>query len=279
MILGFLKYSHDFCFIVLLNHNPNFFVHLQKALLKQLTMNKFFTLLLITVGLGVYSQVELHKNGVLIGTTEAIDSASVSIDHFQSDLYIVNNTGASVEITFTRYRNHHTNGWTDQICDDLLCFNAADVTEWDRPGSPTLVVPAGDSSIMQLKVYPEGINGCAIYTYYVIDDVAKVTVDSIQVTYTINGQACFLGVEEELADIEYSVYPNPASDVLNINVSNSGSNDVLKIYNILGEEVKNVQLKDGKNAVNVADLNNGVYFYSVIRNSQVIESKKLVIKH
>ena len=97
-------------------------------------------------------------------------------------------------------------------------------------------------------------------------------------TYTINGDNCFLGADDSQVDLEYSVYPNPASDLLNINVSNVGSNDMIVVYNILGEEVKNETLSNGLNVLSVSDLNNGVYFYSIVRNNEIVETKKLVVR-
>ncbi len=241
-------------------------------------MKKLYTLLVIFIATTASAQLDLHKDGQPLGDTWAIDSATVGIDHFQQDLYIINNGATPMTIGFKRVRNYHTFGWTDQICDNLLCFNCADITTWERPTSPALTVNPGDSSIFQLKVYPEGIMGCAIYTYYVLDD-AKVIQDSVTVTYTINGQSCFLGADEQVEDIDYSVYPNPASDVLNVRIANASSNDVLVIYNILGEEVNRIELSEGVNKMDISELNSGVYFYSLLRNNDLVETKKLVIRH
>lgn len=240
-------------------------------------MKKIFTLIIAIAAFSSFGQIELHKYGVSLGDTYAIDSASYSGMYMKSDMYIINNTATQQTISFKRRRNYHTYGWTDQICDDLICFNADDVTLWERPGSPALVVNPGDSSIMQLKVFPNDIPGCAIYTYYVLDG-AKVIQDSITVTFTVDGLTCVLGAEE-IEEPVFSVYPNPASDQLNIEMSNAGNDDVFKVFNILGEEVRTVRLKEGLNTMNIVELNNGVYFYSVFRNGEVIETKKIVIRH
>ena len=239
-------------------------------------MKNVFTLALIFFGLSSIAQIDLNHEGTAIGATYSIDSTSGVGVYFQIDIYMINNSGATETPSFTRYRNYHTYGWTDQICDDLICFNADDVLSWDRPTSPALTVPAGDSSIMQLKVFPNEIPGCAIYTYY-IENAAKVVTDSIQVTFTLDGGSCFLEVNAE--EIEYTVYPNPADQQLNIQVTNATSTDQVKIFNILGEEVRNTNLINGINTIDVSDLNNGVYFYSVLRNNDIIETKKIFIRH
>ncbi len=67
------------------------------------------------------------------------------------------------------------------------------------------------------------------------------------------------------------VYPNPANDVLNIEVSASQASEMsISIYNIMGQNVmnQNVSLTTGMNnkPVNISELNSGIYFVTVKAN-------------
>jgi len=62
--------------------------------------------------------------------------------------------------------------------------------------------------------------------------------------------------------VEAKVYPNPASDVLNINASNEVSS--VSIIGMDGKVISTTEANGTTTSVNVAALNAGVYFYEVV---------------
>lgn len=67
------------------------------------------------------------------------------------------------------------------------------------------------------------------------------------------------------------VYPNPATDVLNIEVNASQASEMsISVYNIMGQQVMNtsVNISTGINrpSINTSDLNSGIYFVTVKAN-------------
>lgn len=67
------------------------------------------------------------------------------------------------------------------------------------------------------------------------------------------------------------LYPNPASDMLNIEVNASQASEMsISIYNIMGQNVmnQNVNITTGMNTrnINISDLNSGIYFVTVKAN-------------
>lgn len=245
-------------------------------------MKKIFTLLTLSVGMVSFSQMELHKEGVALGSAISIDSASSSSDHFalgettNDKVYIVNTGSTEETVTFQRVRRYHKAGWTDQVCDDLICFDASNTQTWNRPGNPPLTLAAGDSSVFEPKVYTHGIDGCSIYTYIIKYGGFQSYGDSVQVTYTIGGIDCFLGTDEMETTLDYSVYPNPANEVLTISISEN--NTSISIFDIVGKNVAEMKLINGTNSLNIENLNAGVYFYSIKRNGNIIETKKLIVQ-
>jgi hypothetical protein len=79
-----------------------------------------------------------------------------------------------------------------------------------------------------------------------------------------------------------SFYPNPTNNSLNISL-NSTSNTIkeIKITNILGTVVKSQSLGKLENSVVIKteDLEDGVYFVSVVSNGKIENTKRLVVKH
>jgi hypothetical protein len=67
------------------------------------------------------------------------------------------------------------------------------------------------------------------------------------------------------------VYPNPASDVLNIEVNASQASEMsISVFNIMGQNVmnQNVNITTGMNLrpINISELNSGIYFVTVKAN-------------
>ena len=78
-----------------------------------------------------------------------------------------------------------------------------------------------------------------------------------------------------------NAYPMPASDVVNFDYSfNSDVNAEIAIYNMMGQEVlrNGISGMSGKASLNVSDLADGIYFYSLIVNGKTEKSNKLVIR-
>ena len=65
-----------------------------------------------------------------------------------------------------------------------------------------------------------------------------------------------------------SVYPNPANDVLNIELGDNQSDVV--IYNSLGQVVRRYENVSGDMQINVEDLNAGMYFVKVGDNVEKV---------
>jgi len=79
-----------------------------------------------------------------------------------------------------------------------------------------------------------------------------------------------------------NLYPNPANDYVDIDYQISGSFAEAKIslYNILGQEVKELVLeKDQRNLrLYLKELNNGLYIYQLIVDGRALASKKLILR-
>ncbi len=70
-----------------------------------------------------------------------------------------------------------------------------------------------------------------------------------------------LGVEENVVaeNTKMEVYPNPAVSELNVRLENSAE---INVFNIMGQNVLNMQGVKGVNQINISDLTSGVYFIS-----------------
>ncbi len=92
----------------------------------------------------------------------------------------------------------------------------------------------------------------------------------------------WVSVNEYKVASEISVYPNPATNYLNVSYNlGSGSNGTFELVNLVGSTVYKKELveKDSKFNLNIEKLPKGVYFYSIKNNTgKVLTTRKLVIR-
>lgn len=90
----------------------------------------------------------------------------------------------------------------------------------------------------------------------------------------LNGKAT-TGVNNTIANkatnTTLSVYPNPATDVLNISLSNGTTIETVNIYNISGKLVNNTKLNG--NQIDISQLNSGVYMVEVLTANGSFKTK------
>jgi len=76
-------------------------------------------------------------------------------------------------------------------------------------------------------------------------------------------------------EIDFLIYPNPATDYISISYPNSNAKDEIKIINKLGETVFKT---NNKHEIDVSGLQNGIYFIQLTTDKN-ISTKKMVVQH
>lgn len=90
------------------------------------------------------------------------------------------------------------------------------------------------------------------------------------------------GIEEQEANDQLTVYPNPAKDILTIQVAeaNNATTEVaVQIFDIDGREVANLTTTESKINLSTADMANGSYIVAVNRGAEVLARRKLIVAH
>ena len=240
-----------------------------------LYMKQIYTLCLLFIGASSLAQnIEIHENGTAITASSFEVDSAASVSYSHKYFYLVNTSGGTLDVTWSRVRDAHSSCIVeDQICDAELCFTADDQTSYQRPQSFSLA--AGDSSVFEPKAYPNGSTCCSIYTYKIFTGLGNLE-DEMTIKWKFGGADCFLGAEEEDLSVEYTAFPNPATDIFSINLKSNANDVSVKMFNILGETVKTESLTNGINQIAIDKLNNGVYFYSIIKNGVIVETKKFI---
>ena len=81
---------------------------------------------------------------------------------------------------------------------------------------------------------------------------------------------------EETTCGNISVYPNPAKDVVRLSTDN-GQQTTVRIYNILGMLIEEIEINSNETEINVSDYNPGIYFISIETENGSV-TKKIVVE-
>jgi len=88
---------------------------------------------------------------------------------------------------------------------------------------------------------------------------------------------CILGVDDNELASNIVMYPNPASDVVNLAIANMTTDVNVTVTNILGQTMQQFTSSTSDSAINIANYNSGIYFVTVQAGNQT-STKKLLIK-
>ncbi len=112
-----------------------------------------------------------------------------------------------------------------------------------------------------------------VTTTYTITGVIGACTNSLTITQNVS--AC-TGINEVLEN-SISVYPNPNNGILNISLTAEISkNSSLEVYDALGKLVVKQALLNELNSINFSNLDNGIYVFKVLNNTNAVKIGKLI---
>ncbi|HEX7415060.1 MAG TPA: T9SS type A sorting domain-containing protein, partial [Bacteroidia bacterium] len=93
-----------------------------------------------------------------------------------------------------------------------------------------------------------------------------------------NGCPTVTGIEQYANSNEVSLYPNPASSSLQVTFSGNIQNTTLQITDMLGNTVKQVNIKTEKTSIDVSYLAEGIYNISISSNEGVVNKRLVIVR-
>jgi len=92
----------------------------------------------------------------------------------------------------------------------------------------------------------------------------------------------YVGIEEDIAEQEFNVFPNPFTDKTTISfLLNSNQNVIIDVFNMIGEKVKSINngnLTAGSHTIELdrSKLSNGIYFISMKAGNNIYTEKIMI---
>lgn len=212
-------------------------------------------------------------------TSQVFMATHTSTPNVYDALFTVkNNSTSSLNVGMRRYEVQVVPNTKNYFCWST-CYIAklAGVKPvWE---DPVTVAIGANSSVTLMHAFhdSQGIPGLATFRYVVFDSANPSDSAFVDVHFDI--QTAIADVDDFNPD--FTLFPNPATGKVFASYNpNQIVTAQLLIRNMLGDAVKNIPLEESftKKPIDIADLNAGVYFYSIMVNDKALETKRLVIK-
>lgn len=181
---------------------------------------------------------------------------------------VTNISGQDVSVMVTRTMNPNDN-ITSTFCWGETCY----IPNVNESSDPIAIAAGESSSDFTGYIYgiPDESSFVINYCFWVENNPSdKVCAD---ITYTSLSE--YIGVDE-LEEV-YTVYPNPANNVLHIDYSSETSASFV-LYDMLGSKVYAEELS-GATSVDLTSFESGIYFYTFSAEGRETEVQKLIIAH
>lgn len=187
---------------------------------------------------------------------------------------ITNNFGNSRDFT-VKIVKEFSDPTIDQFCSGVCVENTSNATHWTFP--MTLSMTPSETKEFKPGYVPAENSFCAINHYYV-ENQFGIKVDSVTVKFVIGVSECFLSTPEIVkSSKETKLFPNPSTGL--ITIKDAPENSTITIVDMLGKElVKDVALSSTQQ-LNLSNLPDGVYFYTIRqKNGVLLPAKKLILQ-
>ena len=239
-------------------------------------MKKLLPIITLLLGFSLYmgaqnlSVFDLNGNNITGDTIDVF--ADVTVNEVIEEMKVKNNTSMNLNLKFKKNYITIISGSDNNMCVGENCFPefVMESTEFIVMANMLSTEPAS------CHYLPDGNVGTStiMYTFYNVDNATDSA--SVVVNFNIGNVSI-----DEVANIKTSVYPNPATNMVNFEYNIDNVNDSwFEVYNMLGNKVKDIHLDQSSGIINVPvdELEAGIYFYSVVVNGEAVETERLVIR-
>lgn len=222
--------------------------------------------LYILFAFSVFAHYSSAQN-LVYSTDQHIESENVSGTYETYDINFTTQQPQGITYAWTLISNSLPTDWTYSLCDYTGCYPGI-----PSNGTMTAISPSqsqnGTEGFFKLTLSPLDVSGDGTVELFVYDSANPSVGDTV--SFHIWHTAASASIED-VVSINKLVYPNPATDI--VNISSGSSNGY--ISNALGQKLVTIT-ENSNHTINVSNWRTGVYFYSTTINGKSITTRFIV---
>lgn len=186
------------------------------------------------------------------------------------DIYFETQTPQDITYKFVNVSNTFPDNWDLGMCDYTNCYVGVPSSGTMTPIS-TNDANNGVRGFFKLNVDNMNVSGDGWLKLYVYDG------EDFDRGDTVSWHVAFgaLSVEDDLTQAAFEVWPNPATNLINITADGNYSGE---IYNQLGEQVLSFKSNDDLKTISTSDWAKGLYLITIQNENGTRSSKKVLIQ-
>ncbi|MGK0280352.1 MAG: lysyl endopeptidase [Litorivivens sp.] len=186
----------------------------------------------------------------------------------------------SIEITVNIDLDDYPSETTWTITNDFneVIASGGSYTDDDDPVSETVCLPGGCYNFTIFDSADDGLCcGFGIGSYSVVDQFGTVLASGAEFESSETTEICAVLDTQNTAVSEFTLYPNPATDILKIDAGNNVI-DRVSIYDISGKLISEKKgVNSSRTFVNTNALPSGLYVIEVVGNDGVTYRDKVIV--
>jgi hypothetical protein len=221
-------------------------------------------------------------NQIPDGSTITLYSSDLSIPMLTADFIIKNNTDKPLAVFLKKTINQVADSTMDFFCFYIKCWSytdSTDIADTIQPGAEDFNF-ATHACHVRRNDSPPMVPGYTSITYTLYDRTTFPEPVETKVTVVYHLSALGIG---ETQNREIGVFPNPASSLLTLNISEDITSSTCKIsvFNSLGKLTfdSDQNIDNQSITIPVYNLPNGFYFGILTRDTGVSEPFRFIVKH
>lgn len=232
-------------------------------------------MLLAAIGYVSAQSLQFELDGNVFYDGEAIECTTINEwgEYFQ-DMQLRNLTSDDLNVIVEKEVVENLDGTMNWFCWGL-CFSP-DVFVSPNPVTVAANSITEESALSFHAMFNDDVFGYLVVKYSAYDERHPDERVSIIVKFHKSGE----GIDDNTSSMTMSqAYPNPASSMVSFDYSFDG-NLTAVVYNIVGQEVlrQDLNASNGQMSFSVADLNDGIYFCTMLVNGRAFTTQKFIVK-
>jgi hypothetical protein len=220
----------------------------------------------------------IYQGSTIVNGGYVLVNGNVSSIDISQNLWIQNNTTDTLNMRVTKIELGVVPNTLNATCWEV-CPPSDTAGQFPTITSPIIRMdPAAIEYSFAAHQYPEGISGCSHFRFIFFGDGSNYR-DSVDI-YFNHGQNCntpaSINGQQQIA---FDVFPNPAKDLITVNLDEYILEGEIIITNLLGLTVAryNVAELNGNKEISVANLENGIYQLSILKDKEIIGTRSVQV--